>query len=549
MESTNAVVYGVLVGLFLIVLTLFVLFSTGSILAVFVLWLMIALVVVVLVYYDILDINKILDTFQKKEEPVAEAPEPKEPEIPSGTIRGSEVFHISDNLFTYDEAEAVCAAYGTTLATLEQIIEAYNGGAEWCEYGWSQGGMALYPTQKKTWDLLQREIDPAKKTRCGRPGVNGGYFNPSTKFGVNCFGFKPAGKFTPPAPVPGKDMKAFNELVNKFKNMLKSMSLSPFSRQEWSTYDNQVLTKAQQYGSQFAQKTDKLIKEGFEQADPRYMEALQTNSAYTASPYGLQGAKGEQGQPGETGDSGAPGPQGIEGQPGPEGPTGARGEKGDKGDKGDTGPKGDRGEQGPAGTVTAGAAGVPGPEGPTGPKGDKGDPGKDGEKGDTGPQGEKGGILNKIGDWIFYDDKNYLGGSLIMKNEKTNKRVALSGQSDTNIDSGAWNANSQNAEIPGQVIARQGLWTGKGLYAGGSIITNSISTASPSRIGGDLYVDGGINVEKSISAKGRLRADGGLSTGNYNIYHNPDYYDGLIMENPPRGTRVAFSGLQNNTML
>jgi hypothetical protein len=64
------------------------------------------------------------------------------------------------------------------LASLEQVIEAYNSGAEWCGYGWTAGGMALYPTQKKTWEELQREVDPGKRTACGRPGVNGGYFDP-----------------------------------------------------------------------------------------------------------------------------------------------------------------------------------------------------------------------------------------------------------------------------------------------------------------------------------------------------------------------------------
>jgi hypothetical protein len=108
-----------------------------------------------------------------------------------GALVGSEVFHISDNKFTYDDAPAVCAAYDAQLATLEQILDAYNHGAEWYGYGWSAGGMALYPTQKGTWDALQNEADQKKRTACGRPGVNGGYFDPSLKFGVNCFGFKP----------------------------------------------------------------------------------------------------------------------------------------------------------------------------------------------------------------------------------------------------------------------------------------------------------------------------------------------------------------------
>ena len=226
--SITPEIYGILVGVFLFTLTIFVLFSTGSIVAVLVLWLLIALTVMVLIFYGILDVQKLIDQYfptVKKDKPV----EPTQP-TSGAPLQGSEVFHISDNQFTYDDAGAVCAAYGATLATLEQVIDAYNNGAEWCGYGWSAGGMALYPTQKKTWDELQREIDPGKRTRCGRPGVNGGYFDPTNKFGVNCFGFKPEGKFTPPAPVPGTDSDSFRKSVDKFKEMLKSLNLSPFSR-------------------------------------------------------------------------------------------------------------------------------------------------------------------------------------------------------------------------------------------------------------------------------------------------------------------------------
>ena len=50
--------------------------------------------------------------------------------------------------------------------------------------------MALYPTQKKTWDKLQKI--KGHKHDCGRPGVNGGFIaNPNVRFGVNCFGHKP----------------------------------------------------------------------------------------------------------------------------------------------------------------------------------------------------------------------------------------------------------------------------------------------------------------------------------------------------------------------
>ena len=51
--------------------------------------------------------------------------------------------------------------------------------------------MILFPTQKNTWDKLQK-LDKKYRNNCGRPGVNGGYIaNPYVKFGVNCFGKKP----------------------------------------------------------------------------------------------------------------------------------------------------------------------------------------------------------------------------------------------------------------------------------------------------------------------------------------------------------------------
>jgi hypothetical protein len=95
--------------------------------------------------------------------------------------------------------------------------------------------MALYPTQQSTWNSLQQEPNEVKRTACGHPGVNGGYFDPRLKFGVNCYGIKPISKSTTfPVPLPGQDTKAFDQLVDKFKKMLSSMIVSPFNRNVWS---------------------------------------------------------------------------------------------------------------------------------------------------------------------------------------------------------------------------------------------------------------------------------------------------------------------------
>lgn len=387
-EVMTPAVYGILAGVFVLVLTVFVLFSTGSIIAVFITWLLIALILVVLAYYGFIDLVQIMDSLfpDKKKKETKEEPAGVKNLLGAAILR-PEVFHVSDNKFTYDEAPAVCAAYGARLATLEQIIEAYNNGAEWCNYGWSAGGMALYPTQQSTWSELQNEVDPGKRTRCGRPGVNGGYFEPTNKFGVNCMGVKPKGEFNPPAPLPGMDQTKFREMVDKFKNLMKSLSVSPYSRQEWSGV----------YGTQFqaTQPTapTTTTTEHFTEYADQFTENINRGSAYTASPLYLRGDQGPEGKQGPAGPSGTPGGIGPTGPAGPagQGLPGEKGPKGDTGPKGDIGPKGDKGDKGADGKSidwnTIPQAEKDKLKGGIGPKGDKGDKG---EKGDKGDQGERG---------------------------------------------------------------------------------------------------------------------------------------------------------------
>jgi hypothetical protein len=360
------------------ILTLFVLFFTGSAIAVLALWLVIALIVLVLWYYEFID----LSDYNKVTPPPKPAPEPAPVKSTAGPKVGSEVFHIDDSLFTYADAPAVCAAYDAELATLEQIIDAYNHGAEWCGYGWSAGGFALYPTQRGTWQALQAEPDTVKRTACGRPGVNGGYFDPSTKFGVNCFGFKPVGKAELPLPPPGTDSTAFKAAVAKFRKMIGSITLNPYSRVEWSGYDSTLAGKAANYGSQFKQGG---VVESFTSADNSFSEAPTTSSAGTAAPYGLKGLPGEIGPTGPSGPTGAastsPGPLGPRGQIGPPGPTGAASTI--------PGPPGEFGPPGPQGSAGA-PSNVPGPAGPQGLVGTPGTPGTPGAAGTPGTPGAPG---------------------------------------------------------------------------------------------------------------------------------------------------------------
>ena len=234
----------------LMVIVIVVSLMTGSIFAAAVVVALVILLGVVLIQYGFLKVkvegNEV--AFLLFEAPVAPAAAPKLPEL--RPLESKEVFHVSDNRFTYDDAPAVCAAYESEIATQEQVQQAYDKGAEWCGYGWSAGGLALFPTQKATWEQLQTEVDPAKRTACGRPGVNGGYFDPTLKFGVNCYGKKPKGDAKLPAPPPGSDPTDFKRRTQTFKDQISSFLLTPFNRTQWSSYGTQFSKTADSLGTE-----------------------------------------------------------------------------------------------------------------------------------------------------------------------------------------------------------------------------------------------------------------------------------------------------------
>jgi hypothetical protein len=151
-----------------------------------------------------------------------------------------EVFNIPDNNYTYGDAKLLCKAYDARLATYEEIENSYNNGGEWCNYGWSDGQMALYPTQKQTYNKLQKE--PGHKHDCGRPGVNGGYMrNPNLLYGVNCYGKKP--QITTeeqemlinvtPYPKTESEIK-MEEKVAHWKSKINDILVSPFNYTSWN---------------------------------------------------------------------------------------------------------------------------------------------------------------------------------------------------------------------------------------------------------------------------------------------------------------------------
>lgn len=155
-------------------------------------------------------------------------------------VTSKEVFHIGDNVYTFDEAKLICNAYDGDLANYSQVENAYRNGAEWCSYGWSKGQMALYPTQKLTYEKLKKI--PGLENSCGRPGINGGYIkNPNVRFGVNCFAVKGQ-----PSTKERQEMHSNrtlsipktenNKKIDFYKRNLKKIIKRPFNKNKWSFF-------------------------------------------------------------------------------------------------------------------------------------------------------------------------------------------------------------------------------------------------------------------------------------------------------------------------
>ena len=155
-----------------------------------------------------------------------------------------QVFHIRDNKYSYPDAKAICQAYGGRLATYNEIEDAYNNGAEWCSYGWSENQLALFPTQYDTWAKKQSDCDK-NSNDCGRPGINGGFIdNPFFRFGVNCYGSKP--KITDDEQEmmdnqefdsSSKEDQLIDQRAEYWNDNLDKLTLAPFNPSKWNEFN------------------------------------------------------------------------------------------------------------------------------------------------------------------------------------------------------------------------------------------------------------------------------------------------------------------------
>jgi hypothetical protein len=155
-------------------------------------------------------------------------------------LQEKEVYQISDQNLTYKQAQHKCQAYGGRLATENEIRDAYNKGANWCSYGWSEGQNAFYPIQPNWF----RKQSPERRRECGgRPGVIGGYFdNAHMKFGANCYGIKPEGRVVPLKKDHGGNKSSEKDFCDRPENKHACKAddrdvITSWNKRHWSEYD------------------------------------------------------------------------------------------------------------------------------------------------------------------------------------------------------------------------------------------------------------------------------------------------------------------------
>lgn len=162
------------------------------------------------------------------------------PALAPEIVNTPEVFLVQDNIYSYEEAEPLCRAYGSRLATMGDMYDAWKKGADWCSYGWVKGNKAVFPTQKVKWIRLQRSEDDSVKNKCGLPGLNGGLIrDPYARFGVHCFGVKPPVWRNYLANNMARENLTAQEMesrskASKFRKQLNKFTIVPFSETRWS---------------------------------------------------------------------------------------------------------------------------------------------------------------------------------------------------------------------------------------------------------------------------------------------------------------------------
>lgn len=89
-----------------------------------------------------------------------------------------QLYHVFKNIYSYTEAEEECKRRKAKLATKDDLVKAFDEGADWCSFGWVKGKEAYVPN---------------RNTKC-LPTVgllSAGNIPETTKIGANCYGSAP----------------------------------------------------------------------------------------------------------------------------------------------------------------------------------------------------------------------------------------------------------------------------------------------------------------------------------------------------------------------
>lgn len=204
-------------------------------------------------------------------------------------LKKKEVFNVDKNIFSYEEAPLVCKALGANLATYDQVNKAYKKGAHWCNYGWTDNQMALFPIQE---DIYKNMTDE-EKGNCGKPGLNGGFFkDKKLELGVNCYGYK---KNPDPAKIvyiedEKVDEKIKNQILNdspqkrdlmdKYNQLLSEgkLEVRPFNTNKWSRYSYKKSMYMINPDTEVTEEVDEQLKDPNKiDSLPEHIESLVTS--------------------------------------------------------------------------------------------------------------------------------------------------------------------------------------------------------------------------------------------------------------------------------
>jgi hypothetical protein len=146
-----------------------------------------------------------------------------------------QVFNVKENIYTLDDAPAVCGALGSEIASINQLMDAHKNGADWCNVGWTKDGLAAYPIQYSTWKTLQ-DNQPDKRNICGRPGINLSRNDPNLLYGVNCYGIKPEPKGNEKVKqsILSDKQRDLEAKIAQFQKNVNAIGVAPFNVNKWS---------------------------------------------------------------------------------------------------------------------------------------------------------------------------------------------------------------------------------------------------------------------------------------------------------------------------